>query len=107
MKTKTKTKWLYSSDMLELTEMLKAMSHPARMSIIYLLCTRKEQRMTVQCFYKELGMSQPVISRHLGILKNSGLLVRMVEGSKTFYELRENNKNVLKIRHCFSAIDKP
>jgi DNA-binding transcriptional ArsR family regulator len=103
---KTKAKWLGSSDMRELTEMFKAMSHPSRMAIIYLLCTSDEKRMTVQCFYTELDMAQPVISRHLGILKNSGLLIRKVEGSKTFYELRIANKNVAKLKKCFLTFDK-
>ncbi len=96
-------KWIDSAEMLELTEMLKAISHPSRVAIMFLLCNNENKRMTVKAIYDELKMSQPVISRHLGILKNGGLLVRVIEGSKTYYEIKEKNKNVNHITMCFAS----
>ena len=92
-------------DILELSEMLKAIAHPARVAIMYLLCNSSEKRLTVKCIYNELKMAQPVISRHLGILKNSGLIEREVENSKIYYRLQEKNKNVRHISRCFSTLN--
>jgi ArsR family transcriptional regulator len=101
----TKKKWIDSEEMLELSEMLKAIAHPSRMTIMFLLCNSNEKRMTVKSIYDEMKMSQPVISRHLSILKNGGLVKRVIQGSKTFYELKVDNKNVERIALCFSSLN--
>lgn len=90
--------------MLELAEMLKALAHTSRVSILFLLCNNKNGRMTVKSIYEELKMPQPVISRHLGILRNSGLLQRFNEGPTTYYELNTHNKQAKKIANCFSTM---
>jgi len=100
----TEKKWIDSDEMLELAEMLKAIAHPSRMAIMFLLCNNAEKRMSVKSIYDELKMAQPVISRHLGILKNGGLVKRVIQGSKTFYELKQDNTNVTRISMCFSSI---
>jgi len=97
-------KWLKQNDMLELAEMLKALAHSSRISILLLLTKSDRGRMTVKSIYEELKMSQPVISRHLGILRNSGLLLRFSEGSTTYYELNTKNKHAKKIVNCFSSM---
>jgi DNA-binding transcriptional ArsR family regulator len=97
-------KWVKSKEANELFEMLKAIAHPSRLAIMYLLSRQKEKRMTVKCIYKELDAAQPVISRHLIILKNTGLLKRINEGSSIFYELCENNKLVKTISDCLAEL---
>lgn len=99
-----KKNWIESEDMLEFSEMLKSLAHPSRVSIVYLLAQNKEKKMTVKSIYEELRMSQPVISRHLGILKNSGLLQRVSEGINIYYKLNPGNKNVKQISNCLSTI---
>lgn len=99
-----KKQLIKEQDILELSEMLKAIAHPARVAIMCLICNSAEGKLTVKCIYDELQMAQPVISRHLGILKNSGLLERLIEGSKTYYTLYNKNKNVRHISKCFRAL---
>lgn len=99
-----KKNWIESEEMLEFSEMLKSLAHPSRVSIVYLLAQNKEKKMTVKSIYEELRMSQPVISRHLGILKNSGLLQRVSEGINIYYKLNPGNKNVKQISACLSTI---
>jgi DNA-binding transcriptional ArsR family regulator len=99
-----KKNWIESEEMLEFSEMLKSLAHPSRVSIVYLLTQNKEKKMTVKSIYEELRMSQPVISRHLGILKNSGLLQRVSEGINIYYKLNLGNKNVKQISACLSTI---
>src|SRR4051812_34433992 len=87
----------------ELSEMLKAIAHPSRIYIMLLLCKEPNTRMTVKSIYEKLNMAQPVISRHLGILRNNGLVTRMAEGSNTFYELNKANRNAKQISKCFTS----
>ena len=89
----------------ELSEMLKALGHPARVKIMWLLCHTDKGRMTVKSIYEMLRMSQPVISRHLGILRANNLIKRSVEGKQTFYEPHILNKNVSRIVTCFKSIN--
>jgi DNA-binding transcriptional ArsR family regulator len=93
-----------NKDIQELAGMLKAMAHPSRMAIMLLLCNARDKRMAVKDIYSDLKMPQPVISRHLGILKNSGLLKRIMKDSKIFYEMYLDNKNAKHIEECLSSL---
>ncbi|MCE3008592.1 MAG: metalloregulator ArsR/SmtB family transcription factor [Bacteroidetes bacterium] len=64
---------------------LKAIAHPMRMAILYLL--KREGRMSVTQIYGALGLEQAVASHHLGILKDKGVLGSSREGKNTFYYL--------------------
>ena len=83
-----------------LAEALKSIGHPERIAIMNLICACKEKRMTVKSIYESLQMEQPIVSRHLGILKRSGILERETEGANTFYCLCENNKMAEQIYKC-------
>lgn len=96
--------WNKSKNLLELSGMLKALAHPSRMAIIYFLTREGTKKTSVKSIYRELKLSQPVISRHLGILKTSGLLNRMTEGNNTYYEPCTSNENASKIINCFKSI---
>lgn len=98
--------WFNTKELIELTAMLKSLGHSSRISIMYLLCNNTEKRMTVKTIYELLKMPQPVISRHLGILRNSGLITRLMEGNHIYYKLNEKNALVRKIANCFSSLDK-
>jgi len=69
------------------SQLLKAMGHPVRLKII-------ENLMRNECNVKEvmniLGIPQATVSQHLGILKNSGIVVSRKEGVKTCYSIVEN-----------------
>jgi ArsR family transcriptional regulator len=101
---KPEQKWTKSKNLLELADMLKALSHPSRMAIMYILSREGNKKMTVKSIYREMKMPQPVISRHLGILRASGLLNRLTEGQNTYYELCSNGENASKIINCFKSI---
>ena len=88
-------------ELIELSMMLKALAHPSRIAIMYLISNSKK-KLTVKCIYNELKMSQPVISRHLGILKNCGLLERSTDDGHTYYTVRTENKTAKQIVDCFA-----
>jgi DNA-binding transcriptional ArsR family regulator len=92
-----------SADVDQLSQMLKALAHPSRIAVMQFIVNQKDKRLTVKEIYRELKMPQPVISRHLGILKNAGLLGRSSEGINTFYEVRLNNRLVKQICVLFTS----
>ena len=96
--------WTKNKKLIELSEILKSIGHPSRVAILYLLCNCKDKRMTVKGIYNELNMAQPVISRHLGILRNCGLVKRINEGQNIYYELCENNETVKHLANCFMSL---
>lgn len=88
-------------DMQNMAEILKALAHADRLSILNLLCKKRNERLTVKNIYEKLKMQQPVVSRHLNILRNAGILKRLPEGQKIFYCLCEEKKNIVSLMKCF------
>lgn len=79
--------------------MLRAIAHPVRISIVG--CLEDGKRKTVTEIHKQLGIEQSTASHHLGILKDKGVLSSKREGKNTWYFLKhENLKTVL---NCVSV----
>jgi DNA-binding transcriptional ArsR family regulator len=68
----------------KLSEILKALAHPARLKMIAGLL---KDECNVTQIQKELKMPQPTISQHLRILKNAGIIKGRREGTKTCYRI--------------------
>jgi len=65
-------------------EMLfKALGDPTRRAIFERLCREGEQ--TVGALTAQSGVSQPAVSKHLGALKQAGLVLDRHEGRQTHY----------------------
>jgi DNA-binding transcriptional ArsR family regulator len=74
--------------------MLKAIAHPVRISIVGFLEDGK--RHTVTEIHKKLGIEQASASHHLTILKDKGVLLSKREGKNTWYYLKHPNfRNIL------------
>jgi DNA-binding transcriptional ArsR family regulator len=74
--------------------MLKAIAHPIRISIVGFLEDGKKK--TVTEIHKKLGIEQATASHHLVILRDRGVLSSKREGKNTWYFLRHANlKNIL------------
>ena len=77
----------FSQDQLEkASDKLKAMAHPIRISILFIL--KEGDKMTVTQIHESLGIEQSTTSHHLGILKDKGVLCSKREGKNTYYYLR-------------------
>ena len=77
----------FSKDQLEkASEKLKAMAHPIRISILFVL--KEGDKMTVTQIHESLGIEQSTTSHHLGILKDKGVLCSKREGKNTYYYLK-------------------
>jgi len=69
---------LYSHDML-----FKSLADPTRRVIFERLCREGEQ--TVGALTAQAGVSQPAVSKHLGVLKQAGLVLDRHAGRQTHY----------------------
>jgi ArsR family transcriptional regulator, virulence genes transcriptional regulator len=73
--------------------MLKAIAHPLRISIVGFL--EDGTLRTVTEIHKHLGIEQSTASHHLGILKDKGVLSSKREGKNTWYFLKHENLKIL------------
>ena len=78
------------ADMLDrAANMLKAIAHPMRISILSLL--EEDKEMTVSEIHAALNIEQSAASHHLGILKDKGVLNSRRDGKNTYYFLKHNS----------------
>jgi DNA-binding transcriptional ArsR family regulator len=63
-----------------------ALADPTRRALFERLCRRGEQ--TVGALTAEAGVSQPAVSKHLGVLKRAGLVLDRHEGRQTHYSAK-------------------
>ncbi|MCJ7449997.1 MAG: metalloregulator ArsR/SmtB family transcription factor [Bacteroidales bacterium] len=73
----------------KVANMLKAMAHPIRISIVGYLEDGKKR--TVTEIHKQLGIEQSTASHHLVILKDRGVLASKRDGKNTWYFLKHQN----------------
>jgi DNA-binding transcriptional ArsR family regulator len=63
--------------------LLKALADPRRRALFERLCRSGEQ--CVGPLTSDAGISQPAVSKHLGILQGAGLVSGRIHGRQTFY----------------------
>ncbi len=63
--------------------LFRTLSDPTRRAIFERLCREGEQ--TVGALTEHAGISQPAVSKHLGVLKQAGLVRDRPEGRQTHY----------------------
>lgn len=68
-------------------QILKAMAHPIRVAIMALI---EGKKMNVTQIYEELGLEQSVVSHHLGILRDKGVLLGERDGKNVFYSYKND-----------------
>ncbi|MFD9900747.1 ArsR/SmtB family transcription factor [Mesorhizobium sp. UC22_110] len=66
--------------------LFKTLSDPTRRAIFERLCRGGEQ--TVGALTTHAGVSQPAVSKHLGVLKQAGLVRDRHEGRQTHYSVQ-------------------
>jgi DNA-binding transcriptional ArsR family regulator len=69
--------------MLAADDLFKALGDPTRRAIFERLASEGEQ--TVRALTDHAGISQPAVSKHLGVLKAAGLVRVRPEGRQTHY----------------------
>jgi len=66
--------------------LFKSLADPTRRAIFERLC--REGAQTVRALTDRAGVSQPAVSKHLGVLKHAGLVRGRREGRQTHYSAR-------------------
>lgn len=66
--------------------LFRSLADPTRRAIFERICREGEQ--TVGALTAHAGVSQPAVSKHLGILKEAGLVQDRREGRQTHYRAR-------------------
>jgi DNA-binding transcriptional ArsR family regulator len=86
---------LTPEDLQRAANMLKAIAHPIRISIVG--CLEDGKKRTVTEIQNILGIEQSTASHHLVILRDRGVLESRREGKNTLYSLKHPNlKAILK-----------
>ena len=66
--------------------LFRTLADPSRRAIFERLCRKGEQ--TVGALTAQAGISQPAVSKHLGVLKQAGLVGDRHQGRQTHYSAR-------------------
>jgi len=90
-----------ATDLKQVAEIMKAMAHNERLSIARLLFQNKNSGLTVKAIYQRLKLPQPIVSRHLAIMKNAGAVKRTRQGQSIYYCLCPRNRNIENVLNCF------
>jgi len=84
----------FDADFLEVgTEVLRAIAHPIRLTIIDVLHEKK--RLSVTEIYELLGIEQAIASHHLRILKDKKVVIARRDGKKSFYSLCDDEFHII------------
>jgi ArsR family transcriptional regulator len=77
-------------------EMLKTMSHPVRLAIVDLI--RHNPKLSNTDIQKKLNLDQPILSQHLTLMRDKGIIDFEKSGKFSFYYLKQND--FMKIIDC-------
>jgi len=78
----------------EYAQKLKVCGHPLRLQI---LCLIEKEKACVTELWKCLDQPQPVISQHLAVLKDKGIVTSSIQGNKRIYSVEDPFvKNILR-----------
>jgi len=83
-----KTEQLPQKSVKDAVKGLKALAHPARLTI---LCFLQDREATVNEIVDLTRMSQSAVSQHLGKMKAFGVLKDRRDGNRVFYSLTDDS----------------
>ena len=95
----------YTSEQVDLAQLLKVLGHPARIAIIQSIIRSN----TCICgdLVTEIGLAQSTISQHLNELKHVGLIQGTIEGTSVCYCINKDTWDQLKssLGELLNAVD--
>ena len=78
-----------SGEIQSLAEAFRTLADSTRLRILVVL---QDREMNVTQLCKRLRMPQPNVSRHLGILRNAGMVSNRREGKEVFYSVAQDDQ---------------
>ena len=95
-----------SSDILEharkASAFFKSLSDPTRLSILYLITTHPEGRISSNALAQALGISAPTVTHHMKKLVSAKLVTREQVGKWAYHSLHPDNADT--VAKIFSAV---
>ncbi|NLW04782.1 MAG: helix-turn-helix transcriptional regulator [Pseudomonadaceae bacterium] len=76
----------------DISELLQACSHSSR---LMLLCQLSQEELNVGELEAKLGLQQPSLSQHLGVLRRQGLIEGRRAGQQIYYKLVDDRAKAL------------
>ncbi|EEL92839.1 ArsR family transcriptional regulator [Bacillus cereus] len=77
----------------EITEVLKVLAHPVRLSLVEIMLTKGPTNVTTM--YETLQMPQSTISQHLSKLRAAKIVTGTRKGLEIFYEVTDNRTKAI------------
>lgn len=78
---------LPSAESQDLASALRVLADPARLRLVSLIRSSADSRALTRDLVERLGLSQPTVSHHLGVLFDAGFVRREREGRETWYSI--------------------
>lgn len=69
----------------EISKKLKVIGHPVRLKLLCII--EKNEEPCVTHLWTCLNQAQPVVSQHLAVLKESGIVSSEIQGTKRVYSI--------------------
>lgn len=104
MSTTTLDQRVGTEKLIRASELLKVVAHPQRLAILDLLGRNK--RLCVSQLVEHLGLEQAILSQHLTLMRDKGLVDFEKEGKFSFYHLARPDfmKIVKTVEHCCGTL---
>ena len=99
----TDSRFCSDSGIQNFAERLKVCGHPVRLK---LLCLIEKEDACVTELWRCLNQSQPVISQHLAVLKDKGIVEAQIQGNKRIYSIADPFVRDI-IRSLEAAVEDP
>ncbi|MEV5111182.1 helix-turn-helix transcriptional regulator [Bacillus sp. LBA3-1-1.1] len=77
----------------EITEVLKVLAHPVRLSLVEIMLTKGPTNVTTM--YETLQMPQSTISQHLSKLRAAKMVTGTRKGLEIFYEVTDDRTKAI------------
>ena len=90
----------FTQEQNDLSEMAKALGHPARIAILQYLS--RQQNCVCGSIVNEIGLAQATVSQHLKALKDAGLIQGTISGVSTCYCI--NLDKMSEVKNQLSAL---
>ena len=94
-----KSKAIRAEQLMRVADILKAISHPVRLSILEML--GEKGAMSVSDIQEGTGIEQSLLSHHLIKMTDKGELTCQRDGKNRFYELTD--PHIIKIFECMES----
>lgn len=97
---------IYPQEIIDAAELLKSISHPARLKMVQMIAESEENEITTMAILEQIPLSQSTISAHLKTLINAGVVNTRVVNSreKCYLKYSLNNQAMIAMKTCLNYL---